>query len=92
MAQIENKTAQTIYGEEIFNTLERWVRNMFSGAAVGDEQLESLIEEYKQYIFDDEKLYNLLEMYALNESSNRQVLANTLAKMFLMEKVFGKKK
>ncbi len=92
MAQIENKTAQTIYGEEIINTFEKWVRNMFGDAAVREEQLESLTEEYKQYIFDDEKLYNLLEMYSLNESSHRHVFANSVAKMFLMEKVFGKKK
>lgn len=89
MTQYTNAAIEN-FGKEIMNNFSVMVRNMFGDAAVRDEQLASLGEEFQSYIEDDEKLFDLLKLYAYREATERRPLANAVCKMFLMEKVFKK--
>lgn len=91
MTQDSFNTALEVFGNEVMYALKDMVKAMFGDAAVRDEQLESLLEEYQSYIEDDEKLVSLLKMYCVREATDRRTLARSVSKMFLMEKVFGKK-
>lgn len=91
MTQNSIETAQEIFGNEIAGALKDMVKAMFGDAAVRDEQIESLLEEYQSYIEDEEKLIDLLKIYSVREATERRTLARSVCKMFLMEKVFGKK-
>lgn len=84
------ETAQEIYANEIMNDLKDMVRFMFGDAAVKNEQLESLAEEFQSYVEDKEKLSDLLKMYSYREATERRPLARSVCKMFLMEKLFKK--
>lgn len=84
------ETAQEIFGNEIMTAFRDMVKAMFGDAAVKDEQIESLAEEFQSYVEDDEKLSNLLKMYSYREATDRRPLAKSVCKMFLMEKLFKK--